>query len=266
MVIDFLESTRTNRIQGVVPAVVIDNKDPEGRSRVKVMFPQWLCKDAKYTDEADDEDFVSAWARMVSLMAGPQRGAFFLPEPDDEVLVVFESGDIRYPYIIGALWNGVDAPVHDNNAQDGNNGYRTLKSRSGHVLTFMDDVDGKDKVIIQTKTADGDENKDASERDGHYIVLDHTDGEEKIEIYDRKQNNYILIDSSNDKIVIESKEGDLEIRAKNKIILECDTLETHSKSNTKMKVDGSMDVKVSQGLTMDGGPKIKQKASRIDLN
>ena len=92
MVIDFLESTRTNRIQGVVPAVVIDNKDPEGRSRVKVMFPQWLCKDSKYTDEADEEDFVSAWARMASLMAGPQRGAFFLPEPDDEV-DTFSRGD-----------------------------------------------------------------------------------------------------------------------------------------------------------------------------
>ena len=47
---------------------------------------------------------------MVSIGAGSDRGTDWLPEINDEVLVGFEHGDIHRPYIIGAVWNGKDAP------------------------------------------------------------------------------------------------------------------------------------------------------------
>ena len=31
---------------------------------------------------------------------------FFIPEIDDEVLVAFEHGDLRLPYVVGSLWDG----------------------------------------------------------------------------------------------------------------------------------------------------------------
>lgn len=267
MVMDLLESTRINRIMGVVPAVVVDNKDPEGRYRVKVKFPQFLESGSKYTDTPDKEDFLSAWARIATFMAGPDRGSFFLPEVDDEVLCVFEHGDVRYPYVVGMLWNGKDITIHDNNAQDGKNNYRSIKSRSGHIVTFLDDAEGgKEKIIIQTKTKKDEEEKDAKARDGHWIVLDHSNGAEKIEIYDRKQENYILIDSTNNKIVIETKTGDMEIKAKNKILVECTDLEIHTRATTKMKADSSTEIKATSGITMDGGPSIKAKGGTINLN
>ena len=57
-----------------------------------------------------DSGFYEAWARQATLMAGNDRGTWFIPEVDDELLVVFEAGDPSRPYVIGALWNGRDAP------------------------------------------------------------------------------------------------------------------------------------------------------------
>ena len=87
-----------SRIYGVVVGVVTNNQDPEELGRVKVKFP-WLS-------DADESD----WARIATPMAGNEKGIYFLPEVDDEVLVVFEHGDLRFPYIIGALWNGQAPP------------------------------------------------------------------------------------------------------------------------------------------------------------
>ncbi|MEA2690829.1 MAG: hypothetical protein QOJ16_216 [Acidobacteriota bacterium] len=122
-----------DRIYGVVVGVVTNNQDPDKLGRVKVKFP-WLS--------ADHE---SNWARIACPMAGNDRGFFFLPEVDDEVLVAFEHGRVEFPYVVGALYNGKDKPPGDND--DGKNNLRSLKSRSGHTLT-LDDTDGKEKIRI----------------------------------------------------------------------------------------------------------------------
>ncbi|MCM0593896.1 MAG: phage baseplate assembly protein V [Gloeotrichia echinulata DEX184] len=112
-----------NRIFGVVIGIVTNNQDPEKFGRVKVKFP-WLSD--------DDESY---WARIATPMAGKQMGIYFLPEVNDEVLVIFEQGDVRFPYIIGSLWNGKDIPPLTN--EDGKNNVRLIKSRSGHVIRLL---------------------------------------------------------------------------------------------------------------------------------
>ena len=57
-----------------------------------------------------DDTYVSGWARTVQAGAGKDRGALVLPEVGDEVLVVFEQGDFRRPYVLGGLYNGMDQP------------------------------------------------------------------------------------------------------------------------------------------------------------
>ena len=71
------------RIFGVVCGVVVDNHHPTGEYRVKVKFP-WI----RSTEVGDEEDFISAWARVASPFAGDGRGFYCLPEQDDEVLVI----------------------------------------------------------------------------------------------------------------------------------------------------------------------------------
>jgi uncharacterized protein involved in type VI secretion and phage assembly len=128
-----------HRFFGVVVGVVTNNRDPDDLGRVRVRFP-WLSE--------EDE---SAWARVVAPMAGPDRGMYFLPEVDDEVVVAFEHGDMRFPYVIGAVWNGEDTAPESND--DGENNRRTIRSRSGHLIRF-DDTDGGERIEIVTASQD----------------------------------------------------------------------------------------------------------------
>lgn len=93
--------TPDGRYYGVYPATVADNQDPQNQGRVLVHFP-WS------PDPAGDR--YEAWARLSTLMAGNNRGSWFIPDKEDEVLVSFLAGDPRCPYVIGALWNGQDTP------------------------------------------------------------------------------------------------------------------------------------------------------------
>jgi len=125
------------RIIGVVVGIVTSIDDPDGQGRVRVKFP-WL---------KDEQE--SHWARVMSFMAGKARGAVFRPELDDEVLVLFEHGDMRFPYVIGAVWNGQDEMPSERGA-DADNNIRIIKSRSGHQI-ILDDTDGSEKVTIVDK-------------------------------------------------------------------------------------------------------------------
>jgi uncharacterized protein involved in type VI secretion and phage assembly len=123
---------------GVVVGIVTNNQDPENMARVRVKFP-WLS-----------DDHESWWARIAVPMGGSGRGTYFLPEVDDEVLVAFEHGDVRSPYVVGALWNGKDSPPTNNS--DGKNNIRLIHSRSGHLVR-LDDTDGDEKIEVIDKTA-----------------------------------------------------------------------------------------------------------------
>jgi uncharacterized protein involved in type VI secretion and phage assembly len=125
------------RIYGVVVGVVTNNQDPAGLGQVKVTFP-WL---------SDDNE--SNWARVMAPMAGGGRGFYMLPEVGDEVLVMFEQGRFDRPYVIGALWNGLDPPPEANG--DGKNDLRIIKSRSGHTIT-LDDTAGAEKITVADKS------------------------------------------------------------------------------------------------------------------
>lgn len=124
---------------GVYPALVTDIKDPDGQGRVKVSLP-W----SPDTGGASYE----AWARLATLMGGNNRGSWIIPDMNDEVLIGFEGGDPRRPYVIGALWNGRDTPP-DSMDGAGNNFRKVLRSRNGVKIT-MDDTDGQEKFIVET--------------------------------------------------------------------------------------------------------------------
>lgn len=125
------------RIYGVVPGVVKGVEDPEKRGRLEVRFP-WL---------SDEDKAHASWARVATMMSGPDRGSWFMPEPDDEVLVAFEHGDPQEPYVIGYLWNGQDKPPIT--GSDPFTKVRRLKTVSGHQMDF-DDRDNKEKVVVTT--------------------------------------------------------------------------------------------------------------------
>src|SRR5207253_3442312 len=89
------------RWYGVYPALVSDIKDPDGQGRVKITLP--------WSPDTDGSRY-ETWARVATLMGGNNRGSWFIPDVNDEVLGVLEGGDPRRPYVIGGLWNGSDTP------------------------------------------------------------------------------------------------------------------------------------------------------------
>ncbi|HZU99811.1 MAG TPA: phage baseplate assembly protein V [Planctomycetota bacterium] len=217
-------AAKASKIYGLVIGLVTNNKDTEKLGRVKVKFP-WL-----------DDSVESWWARIAYPMAGKERGYWWLPEIDDEVLVGFEHGDVRFPYIVGALHNGVDKPPktdditntfggqeysyggysnsdRDFNA-DGKNDLRFIRSRSGHLLIF-DDKDGKEKITLTDKT-----------------------GSHRVEIFTDKK-----------KIVITSADGDIEFYADKKVVICCEEFDLHTRKDANFKIDQNIDFKVQQNWT-----------------
>ena len=124
---------------GVYPARVIDIVDPDQQGRVKVRLPG--------VPDTGDSNY-EAWARLATMMAGNNRGTFFIPDVDDEVLVAFEGGNARRPYVVGALWNGQDSPPEQMDSA-GNNYLKTILSRQG-VRVTLDDTDGATKLRLET--------------------------------------------------------------------------------------------------------------------
>jgi uncharacterized protein involved in type VI secretion and phage assembly len=191
-------------LAGVMTGVVKDNRDPEGLGRVKLAI-------AGVSKEE------SAWARVATPMAGNRRGAYFLPEIGDEVLVAFEGGDTRAPYVLGALWGkGRSRPPETN--EDGANNRRTIRSRSGHV-----------------------------------IRLDDTEGAERIEIVDSSGRSSIVIDSAGGTITIEAQ-GDLTIAAATGTLrlrgarIEIEAAASLTAHGAQVEVEGDAVTRVKGGL------------------
>lgn len=124
---------------GLYPALVTDVADPDGQGRVRIRLP-WSPDGGGSAYEV--------WARLATMMAGNNRGSWFIPDVEDEVLVGFEAGDPRRPYVVGALWNGQDAPPETMDG-GGQNNLKVLRSRNGVKIT-MDDTSGQEQLVLET--------------------------------------------------------------------------------------------------------------------
>jgi uncharacterized protein involved in type VI secretion and phage assembly len=241
-----VRETKDKRMYGVTVGIVTNNQDPDKLGRVKVKLPI-----RKLSSEGDTE---TDWARVSVPMAGKQRGMFFLPEVDDEVLVAFLDGDINCPYIIGGLWNDKDTPPETN--EDGKNNIRKIKSRSGHQITFNDE-EGKEKIEIKTKSGD-------------YILLEDT---KKIEIKDKSGNNSITIDSSGNSVALKGQNS-ISIKSDTKVEIEAggnkiviDSSGIKIESSAQLNIKGNM-VTVEGGGTAEikSGGILTVKGSMVKIN
>jgi uncharacterized protein involved in type VI secretion and phage assembly len=124
--------------QAPMLAVVSSLDDPEGLNRVQVRLIG--------ADESEQQE-APLWARVVCPFAGSDRGAFLMPDVEDEVLVVFQGGDPRFPLVIGGLWNGTSTSPA--NLEFGSNRLKVIRSRRGVTLT-LDDSEGEERFSVET--------------------------------------------------------------------------------------------------------------------
>lgn len=235
-----------NKIYGVVVGIVRDIKDPQNLGRVKVDFP-WLGESSEAVAISSDEDRAhSYWARIATLMAGKERGSFFIPEVGDEVLVAFEHGELDRPYILGMLWNADDPPPQQMDAE-GKNDVRAIQSRSGHQ-----------------------------------IILNDSDDSPSIQIIDQTGDNSIIIDSANNAMAIKvngdlsvevagnisiKTQGKLEIEAAQDASVKTDAnLKAEATGNCDIEATGPVKLKSSAKLEVDGTGQVEIKAATVSVN
>lgn len=180
-------------VKGVALALVTQNRDPDGLGRVKLRYP--------WHHQSNESD----WVRIAVTMAGAARGTLFLPEVGDEVLVAFEREDMRFPYVIGALWNGKDKPPHDN--ADGHNDLRVLTTRKGHTLLF-DDASAKGRIELRLN-------------DGKLLSID--------------DDGITLDDQAGNRIAIDSKGGAMTLQAASKLTLKAPVIAIESSGSLSLK-------------------------------
>ena len=198
------------------------------------------------------ENVVTNWARVMAPGAGATRGSLMMPSIHDEVLVMFEDGDVRRPVVIGALWNGKDKqPV--GTVEDGKVVSWVTKSNSGHTLTFNDgQADDKKSVIIALSD--------------QTVKLNL--GMDKVELF-AKNDTPLQLKSNQATITITAK-GDIEIKGTNiKLTADKDVEITGAnvkitgnssavmKGNSSVEVSGAMAKIAGQSMTEIKGGIVK---------
>lgn len=186
--------------KGVAVAVVSENKDDSGLGRVKVRYP-W-----------HEQPRNSYWARVAVPMAGKDFGSYWIPEVDTEVLVAFERGDLRFPYVIGCLWNGVDGAPLTN--ADGKNDLREFRSRKKHKLTFDDGEPGRVQLELH---------------DGKRLTFD----DKGIQIDDDQGNS----------IVIETSSGGMTLEATTKLTLKAPSVVIEGQQSVDVKANVNLNLR-----------------------
>ena len=180
------------RYFGVYPAIVTDIVDPDSIGRIQVKFP-WL---------GDDGADVRAWATLCTPYADDDQGIEILPSVDTQVVIAFEAGDLRRPYIIGACWNGVESlpesPASPNNK-------RLWKTRAKSLLEF-DDTDGAAKVTLSMDS-------------GHKLVLDDSAQE-------------VRLTHSNGCVITFNAAGQIQITANATVEITASALNVHCATST----------------------------------
>jgi len=211
---------------GLVLGVVTNIEDETGLGRVKVRFPS-LGATAE-----------SNWARVVAPGAGDKRGFDVRPEVNDEVVVAFERGDTRTPFILGGVWSAKAKLPDAKSVKGGKVEKRLYTSRVGHTLEFSDGPAG---------AAAGDK--------ARYVEIRLGDGKTVLRV---GEDGITIEAAPKMPIAIKGAKASLTITGDGDIELKGENLKIDMKGDAKVKAK-SVDLKGMTGLKVDGGPNLQLK-------
>jgi uncharacterized protein involved in type VI secretion and phage assembly len=210
---------------GIVTAL---ENDPDGEDRIQVRLPL-----VSTTAEG-------IWARIATLDAGQERGTFFRPEIDDEVVIGFLNDDPRHPVVLGMCHSSAKPapePAKDDNHRKG------YVSREKLQCIFDDE---KKAIVLSTP---GGNNMTLSE-DNQGIVIEDQNG------------NKITLDDSG--ITIESSKG-LTLKAATGIT--ADGMNVDIKAQSAFKAVGTASAEVSgASTTLKGSATTVIQGGMVQIN
>jgi uncharacterized protein involved in type VI secretion and phage assembly len=172
--------TAQNIRMGLTVAKVTSIQDSDKLGRVKCQM--------LYADETSGD---LGWAYVATPFAGT-GGIFFLPNVNDLVLIEFESGDVRHPFVIGSIWGGGQTPPVK--IEEKNETY-LIQTPLKNIIT-LSDVEDDNAITIVTPG-------------GEQCVL--SDKSSSVKFGDKDGNNSVTVDSKN---------GTIEIKCTKKITIQ----------------------------------------------
>ncbi len=193
-----------------VAKVTAIHDDPLGENRIKVKLPLISTEEE------------GTWARITTLDAGNNRGSFFMPEIDDEVIVGFLNDDPRNPIVIGMVHSSASPAPFEATQENDEKGFVT---RSEMKLVFDD---GKNHILFETPN-------------GNKVLLSEEEG--AIQIEDENGNQVTL---NGDGILLDST-GDVNIKASGDVNIEGANINV--KAQSAFKATGSSGAEVSSSGT-----------------
>ncbi len=221
-------------IHGVVSGECVDTEDPEKMGRVKVRL---------HFQKPDD---TMLWMRMVAPFAGNERGIQFFPEIGDEVAVAFEEGDPARPYVLGAMWNGKDAPPDLK--------YKQIVTKSGNVVRISDES-GKESIEIFTPNGSC---MVKLQNDGKPTITVHSEGDISLEAKEQlriKCKTLVQIVEQN----YERKAGGSEKAAASSDM-------TFTAAQVAVAADGNMALSAGANFDASGGAMTNVVGTLVQLN
>jgi len=207
-------------------ATVTNTKDPEKLGRVKVAFPSW-------GPDTNGNMLESDWMRVIATGAGKERGISWLPEVNDEVVTIFDRGDVRSGYVLGGLHNGVDKPPaalgteQGVNSSSGEVDKKGLVTRALHRLLF-NDKKGEESVELHVKDT---------------LITMKFDAKTKTTTI-TVDNKEIFTMESGKGITVESKDGDITMKGTN--------IKLEAKSNFEVKANAKATIEAQAAFEAKG--------------
>lgn len=246
-----------NRIFGVVVGVVTQNYAEEMPGRVCVRIPT-----------RDKDKNILKWARVAMPSSGSEWGHYFLPEVEDQVLVVFEQGNIEKPYVIGCIPK--DKNKFHKGAVDEKNQFKKITTKHGTTMMFTDSAEQggeegeKDRYeVFMPKKA----HRFEMDNDKKMILLSDKEGKNKIQLETEKGELTILVEKKvtikvgeDITLTLTGSNGVAELKAKKFKVSDVDSIEMTANKQFKVEaatssVTGNSSVKISGGpVTVEGSP------------
>jgi Rhs element Vgr protein len=220
-------------------ATVVSNEDSDGMGRIKVRFP-WM-------EKADE----TPWLRGASMHAHKDRGFYFIPEVDDQVLVGFESGDPDCPLILGSLYHSKAKPM--SKWKDSKNDYKVLRTKSGNEI-FISDQSGKEMIqILNPKQT----NMITLKMDGNGLIRIESKGDIELEsenIYMKAKNIEIKADQDlkTQSTKLENKAQNADIKVDVGLNIQATNTEISNKAQCKISGNASVELSSSGINTIKG--------------
>ena len=245
--------TGDNRIYGVVVGIVEKLWDSKWDTQNTAAQHGKVCV---RIPNRDTDSNILKWAKVAFPYMGAKWGCYYLPEVGDEVLLVFEEGNIDKPYIIGSIDQGSKLVTECANKS---NSVKEIKARNGSsMIRYEDDEQDPpqdDKLRLQL--FEGKLYMELDSKEESIMISDFKDNKNKnfISLKTKEADGLISVLAQKK---VEVKVGENNITAtlevangKGNVSIKCDNFKVTANEKIELAASGDMKLSSQQNMNVE---------------